>query len=345
MSSAATIRSQIEAALAHKIPSALTPVPRIHRPVTPTGVREVDESLEGGLPVGAITQLVGPECSGRSSLALAFVAGLTRTASVCAWIDVSDTLDPESAAAQGVDLARLLWVRCGVAVAGKAPSREGGFVLPAKFLTPSPAKQGLHGGGCGGHPRGETKGLPEAMHGLFRPEALAPRCAEPVRKERPQRDIFTPPTPALIPKTFKTPRAEKPWSQLDQALRAVDLLLQAGGFRAIVVDMGGIAPEHASRVPLATWFRYRAVAEKTQASVILLTQHACAKSAGELLLRLKPGEARDDELTVFTGIAHGMQVERRRFGQAPTNVVLLRKPPQSVRATSWQSRATWAGAR
>ena len=132
---------------------------------------------------------------------------------------------------------------------------------------------------------------------------------------------------------------------MDQALRVTDLLLQAGGFSAIVLDMGSIASEYASRVPLATWFRYRSAAEKTQASIVLLTQHSCAKSSGELLLRFKPGRARCDETTVFTGIEHEIEVVRRRFAQAPSNVIPLRKPPQRVTTTTWQSRTTWAGSR
>ena len=68
-------------------------------------------------------------------------------------------------------------------------------------------------------------------------------------------------------------------------MRATDLLLQGGGFSALVLDFGGIAPEHAARVPLATWFRYRAAAERTQASILLLTQHPCAKSSAGLVLR------------------------------------------------------------
>jgi hypothetical protein len=73
----------------------------------------VDELLDGGLPLGAITEIAGPECSGRTSLSLSVLAGLTQASKVCAWIDVSDGLDPESAAAAGVELSRLLWVRCG----------------------------------------------------------------------------------------------------------------------------------------------------------------------------------------------------------------------------------------
>jgi hypothetical protein len=132
---------------------------------------------------------------------------------------------------------------------------------------------------------------------------------------------------------------------MEQALRAADLLLQAGGFSVIVLDMAGIAPEYAGRIPLATWFRYRTAAERTRSSLLLLTQHSCAKSSAELLLRFGAGEARRDESTVFSGIAHRLEVERRRFTQADTNVIPLRKPPQSVNAARWRSQSTWAGVR
>src|ERR1700726_2538433 len=114
MPSAQHLRAQIEANLAERIPSALTPLPRVPSPVVPTGIPEIDALLQGGLPVGAISEIVGPECSGRTSLALAFVASMTLAGKVCAGVDVSDPLHPESAAAIGIDLSRLLWVRCGV---------------------------------------------------------------------------------------------------------------------------------------------------------------------------------------------------------------------------------------
>jgi hypothetical protein len=135
------------------------------------------------------------------------------------------------------------------------------------------------------------------------------------------------------------------WAQLDQALRATDLVLQAGGFSAVVLDLGGLTPEFASRVPLATWFRYRAAAEKTQASLLLLAQYGCAKSSAELSLRLEPGDALRDESTLFTGMAHSVEVVRRRFTGAADNVVPLRKPPQRANAANWQSRAAWAAVR
>ena len=345
MRSAATIRLQIESVLARKIPSALTPAQKVIRPVVPTGVAEVDAFLEGGLPVGAITEMVGAESSGRTSLALSFLAGITRMGSVGAWIDLSNTLDPESAAAAGVDLSRVLWVRCGVSAAKARPASEYRFALPEKYLVAAAAMKGLHGGGCGGHPRGEVNGLADAVGGLLRSEAMGPRCSEPQRRVRPERETVAPVQPACAPKARHYTQDGKPWARIEQALRAADLLLQAGGFSAIVLDMAGIAPEYAARVPLATWFRYRTAAERSRASLLLLTQHSCAKSSAELLLRFGPGQARKDESTVFTGIEHRLEVERRRFAQADRNVVPLRKPPQIVSAAQWSSQSTWAGAR
>ena len=347
MPTATALRLQIETALAHRIPSALTPPPRTIRPLAATGIQAVDDLLEGGLPLGAITEVVGPECSGRVSLALSFLAGMTQAAKVCAWIDVSDALNPESVAAAGVDLCRLLWVRCGAQTAAKKqPQEKPAFSLPQKYLIAPPAKKGLHGGGFGSHPRNEVKGLSDAVSGLLQPESFAPCCAEPQRRIRLQKEAFEPNAQQpVVQQSLKPAFISRPWPRIEQALRVADLLLQAGGFSALVLDMGSIAPEYASRVPLATWFRYRAAAERTQASILLLTQHPCARSSGELLLRLQPGEAPHDEATIFTGAKHRVEVVRRRFAQTPANVVTLRKPPQSTSAVDWQSRTTWAGPR
>jgi recombination protein RecA len=114
---------------------------------------------------------------------------------------------------------------------------------------------------------------------------------------------------------------------------------------AIVLDMGSLAPEFASRVPLATWHRYRLASERTQSSILLLTQHPCAKSSAELLLRLHPASALCDEATVFTGIQPQVELARQRFTQTESNIVSIRKPPRSVNTARWQSRTSWAGRR
>ncbi len=347
MPSATALRKQIEAVLADRIPSALTPVPRLFRPTASSGIFGVDELLQGGLPLGAITEIVGPECSGRTSFALSFLSRMTGAGKVCAWVDVSYAWHPESAAAAGVDLSRLLWVRCGVpALRNELPPCTENFALPEKYLVPPPTLKGLHGGGCGGHPRNEAKGLSDAVAGFLQPSAPAPVRVAPTAS-------IVPPSQPLDaipqPRTGHTRRpvqSGKPWTRIKQALLTTDLLLQGGGFSAIVLDMGGIAPEDILRVPLGTWlFRFRAAAEKSQASVLLLTQHACAKSSAGLVLQLQPGNALREETTVFAGIEHRLEVVRERFKAEPSNVIPLRKPPQRATEAAWQSRATWAGAR
>ena len=252
MPSASHLRAQIEAALGERIPAALSPQPRVSCPVEPTGIREVDILLHGGFPIGAMTEVVGPECSGRTSLALHFVAAMTQTGRVCAWVDISDTLHPESASALGVDLTRLLWIRCGLS---------------------APSKQRV-----------------------------------------------------------------KSWARLEQALRVTDLLLQAGGFRCIVLDMGSLSAEYALRVPLATWFRFRAAAERLQSNVLLLTQQPCTKNSACVVLRMEAGSLLAPESTVFSGVEHRAALTRQRFDK----VHPLRKPPQNAQ---WESKTAWAGRR
>ena len=62
---------------------------------------------------GEITEIVGRRSSGRTSALLACLAGVTRAGGIAALIDSEDALDVESAAHAGVELKRLLWVRCG----------------------------------------------------------------------------------------------------------------------------------------------------------------------------------------------------------------------------------------
>ncbi len=75
----------------------------------PTGALSLDLALGvGGLPRGRITEIYGPESSGKSTLAMHVVAEAQRNGGVCAYIDAEHAMDPVYAKAIGVDVDQLL---------------------------------------------------------------------------------------------------------------------------------------------------------------------------------------------------------------------------------------------
>jgi len=105
------LRSKLEAALAGRIPAPFAVRDRNLFQMVSAGVAEID-FLAGGLPRGGLTEIYGPFCSGRTSLLLSALASRTTTGEVCALVDGCDSFDPHSAQAAGVELKKLLWVRC-----------------------------------------------------------------------------------------------------------------------------------------------------------------------------------------------------------------------------------------
>jgi recombination protein RecA len=388
MNVATQTRMAVESALARRIPSALTPRPKTVRERLLCGVEDLDRLLDGGLPVGSITELVGITGSGRTTLALAYVAAVGREERVVAWVDADDTLDPASAALNGVVLSRLLWVRCKhEGEPSQAPKQS---VMPMTFV--GEIIRGPIRGSGSPHPRNEAKGMSEAVSDLLpahgglldyqtrrerkavgtpgmpnrslgkildreeqrpidrqptrkeRSLALEPRCAEPQPHRR-----KTDETKAHLPRVTHTSTSKiyakrktaSSWSSLDHALRATDLLLQSGGFGLIVLDLGDVPAEQSWRIPVSTWFRYRAACERSRASLLVLTQHPCSRSSAELVVRMSVGdvEAGGD---VLTGFSFATEIERQRFAEQPQNVISIRKPPQSERVGVWKGRMPWA---
>jgi hypothetical protein len=249
MPSASTLRIQIEHSLERRFPAALSPGPRTIVETTATGIPAVDRLLDGGLPVGAISEITGPVSSGRTCLALAFLASRTQEGRVCAWVDAHDAFDSESAAANGVALRQLLWVRC--------------------------------------------------------------RNAGP---------------------------AAKPWARLDQAIRATDLLLQAGGFSALVLDLGSTAPEHGLRIPLATWFRFRQAAGRTRCSMLVLAQQPLAQSSAAIVLECASLNTPSGNQTMLASCEYQLRTSR---SAQPTTLSIAtgqRKPPATWSATAASQR-------
>jgi hypothetical protein len=80
----------------------------------PRRPRRDDRLMERLDPIrGEITEIVGGPSSGRTSHLLACLRDVVSRGETAALVDTEETFDPGSAAQAGVDLRRLLWVRCG----------------------------------------------------------------------------------------------------------------------------------------------------------------------------------------------------------------------------------------
>jgi RecA/RadA recombinase len=123
--------------------------PQLRRGVPPqdeagacaTGIERLDRLLGGGFPRGRLCEIAGPEGGGRTSLLLAWLARLTAVGEQAAWVDLADAFDPPSAAAAGVDLERVLWVRPPDASSALRAAEHvlgaGGFAGVVLDLTPA----------------------------------------------------------------------------------------------------------------------------------------------------------------------------------------------------------------
>ena len=281
----ALLRARLEAALGARFPAALGLEERPAPDLVSTGVAEID-ALTGGLPRGALTEICGPASSGRTSLLLAVLAEATRREEACALVDAGDAFDPHSAAASGVELQRLLWVRCGNQ---KIDS------LTIESLTNESEKP----------PRFSI--VNDSM------------------------------TQSSIP--FRGG-----FSCLDQALRAADLLLQAGGFGLVALDLGGVPPALARRVPLTSWFRFRRAVERTPTVLLLLEQEPCAKTCASLVLRLQSPVAsiQSPVNSTIEAPTHARLLQGISASVAVLRSRAERKPVSAIPA-SFHCQAVWDG--
>jgi recombination protein RecA len=86
-----------------------TETPKDRIGVIPTGAINLDAAIGiGGIPRGRITEVYGPEASGKTTLCLHLVANVQREGGVAAYVDAEHALDVEYARRLGVDIDNLL---------------------------------------------------------------------------------------------------------------------------------------------------------------------------------------------------------------------------------------------
>lgn len=82
---------------------------------------------------------------------------------------------------------------------------------------------------------------------------------------------------------------------VDRALKAADLLAQAGGFEVIVLDLAPVSWRPATRVPRiaqASWFRLQRAVKDTPSVLVALTAERLSGSAATLVLAMERGQVR-----------------------------------------------------
>lgn len=344
--------------IAGVVPASLLTHPPV--PMVSSGIAKVD-ALTGGLPRGCLTEIYGPPSSGRTGLVLAAIAESTRRGELCALVDAGDCFDPHSAVAAGVDLDRLLWIRCSAPqsstrITAEVESDHGVDAVGSRAFDPRRIAS-LRGV------------LPSAKVWYGRPPARSER--EQAESQSAGRDISRTDTSRsgmenIADRGAKQARFRQPtlkaWGHCaDQALKASDLLLQSGGFGLVVLDFGNVPSEIVHRIPLASWFRFRRAVENTPAVLVTIAQEPAAKTCASLVLQLhmstlRSGSALDINQTDSNDVpGSGMNstpTHARFLRGAAINIEIVRsrieppntakKAPRPVRV-AFQTRTEWAG--
>jgi recombination protein RecA len=367
-SRSAVLRQEIESNLASRIPAALSPQAVQAPRLMPIRNEAVNELLGGGLPMGGICEFTGPASGGRTSLAFSVLSEAT-VDSACAYIDVSDSLDAQSAAAAGVRLTNLLWVRFSQEQESRKVVRPSSVATVVALTTERVANRSTQHHGIR-HPRSETKGIDGALEKMLlqKAESRLKKMEGTPGFPNQRLSLAAAPEEQIAYEHFNARRAdpsdplrqmdqraaeearwrahastearqglrkeERPWSKLDKALRVADQILQAGGFRVVVLDLGSVPPEQALRIPSATWYRFSRAAQEGDAILLLLTQEACSRSSAKCVLDCSQKRGINQASRVFGSMAHSAEVVRQRVANP-----FVKKAPG--RAVEWTSTAPW----
>ena len=75
-------------------------------------------------------------------------------------------------------------------------------------------------------------------------------------------------------------------ANLEQAFKATDLLLHAGGFGLVILDIGDVAGKEARRIISSWWYRFRRTVEDRPTALLVISEEACTRSCAALTLEL-----------------------------------------------------------
>jgi recombination protein RecA len=73
---------------------------------------------------------------------------------------------------------------------------------------------------------------------------------------------------------------------VEQAFKAVDILIQNGGFGVIAIDLGDVDEKLIRKIPLTTWFRFARVMEPLPTALVMLLPYPAAQNCAALTLNV-----------------------------------------------------------
>lgn len=76
---------------------------------------------------------------------------------------------------------------------------------------------------------------------------------------------------------------------VDRAVKALNIVLQAGGFGLVVLDLAEVAAHTIRRLPYTTWLRLHRVIEGSETACVLVGSEPIARSAGGVTIQMTPG--------------------------------------------------------
>jgi recombination protein RecA len=75
--------------------------------------------------------------------------------------------------------------------------------------------------------------------------------------------------------------------ELEHAFKATDLLLHAGGFGLIILDIGDVPAKDARRIISSWWHRFRRTVENRATAIVVISEVACTRSCAAVTLELR----------------------------------------------------------
>lgn len=119
-------------------------------------------------------------------------------------------------------------------------------------------------------------------------------------------DVFAPAAATAAGMNFDRLLWVRCAGNLENAFKATDLLLHAGGFGLVILDLGDVPGKEARQIISSWWYRFRRTVEDRPTVVTVISEEACTRSCAALALELK-GTPEWSRTTVKRGIGNLLQ--------------------------------------